>query len=67
MATQDPMTVKTPEAGEMPVRSERLVKIIRYLVNNQRLVGCMSKGQVLFQFRENQLSVSLTSYEDMRS
>ena len=44
MATQDPMTAKTPEAGELPVRSGRVVRIIKYLVNNQRALGCMEKG-----------------------
>jgi hypothetical protein len=66
MAAQDGMTVKTAEAGEIPVRSPRVAAMILFLVNNERKIGRISKGQLLFGFAgATSLTADLNEREDL--
>lgn len=59
------MRVTTPEAGTMPVQSRRVADLILYLVNNQRRIGSMAKGEVRFAFHGRALTASSMDYEDL--
>jgi len=66
MASQDLMRVMTPEAGELTVKSSRVVAMIKFLVNNERRIGSIPKGQLLFGFAgAASLTVDVNAREDL--
>ena len=66
MTSQDLMMVRTPEAGELTVKSSRIAAMIKFLVNNERRIGSIPKGQLLFGFAGAvSLTVDVNEREDL--
>jgi hypothetical protein len=64
--SDESMRVFTPEAGEIPVRSQRVAAIIKFLVNNERRVGSISRGKLMFSFAgATSLQVDVVDHTDL--
>ena len=66
MASQDLMRVMVPEAGELMVKSPRVATMIKFVVNNERRIGSMPKGKLMFGFSGAvALTVDVNEHEDL--